>query len=207
MKNINKLQKIIFIIIIALIIAMGIYVLTIFIPNKKANTKIDKEETIKYDYTVYKRDSSLYKETFKDLKKVLDASEIDYNKYAEDVTKLFIIDFYTLNNKLSKDDIGGLQYIKSDFKDNFILNARNTIYKYIENNSDGKRNQELPEVSNVKTEKLEKGTYEIDKISYEAYILDMTFEYKKDLGYDTSAKFTLIKDGEKLYIVEESKMD
>ena len=70
MKNINKLQKIIFIIIIALIIAMGIYVLTIFIPNKKANTKIDKEETIKYDYTVYKRDSSLYKETFKDLKKV-----------------------------------------------------------------------------------------------------------------------------------------
>ena len=140
MKNINKLQKIIFIIIIALIIAMGIYVLTIFIPNKKANTKIDKEETIKYDYTVYKRDSSLYKETFKDLKKVLDASEIDYNKYAEDVTKLFIIDFYTLNNKLSKDDIGGLQYIKSDFKDNFILNARNTIYKYIENDSDGKRN-------------------------------------------------------------------
>ena len=184
MKNINKLQKIIFIIIIALIIAMGIYVLTIFIPNKKANTKIDKEETIKYDYTVYKRDSSLYKETFKDLKKVLDASEIDYNKYAEDVTKLFIIDFYTLNNKLSKDDIGGLQYIKSDFKDNFILNARNTMYKYIENNSDGKRNQELPEVSNVKTEKVGKGTYEIDKISYEAYILDMTFEYKKDLGYD-----------------------
>ena len=32
-----------------------------------------------------------------------------------------------------------------------------------------------------KTEKVEKGTYEIDKISYEAYILDMTFEYKKDL--------------------------
>ena len=36
-------------------------------------------------------------------------------------------------------------------KDNFILKAEDTIYKYVEDNSKGTRKQELPTVSKVST--------------------------------------------------------
>ena len=203
MKNINKLQKIIFIIIIALIIAMGIYVLTIFIPNKKANTKIDKEETIKYDYIVYKRDSSLYKETFKDLKKVLDASEIDYNKYVELISKMFIIDFYTLDNKLTNLNIGGVDFVHSSIVSNFKEKAKDTMYKYVESNVYGDRKQELPVVSSVNVDDITQKSFKYGKnIDSKAYYVKVSWSYKKDLGYETSKTLVFGHEDKKLALLQ-----
>lgn len=200
MKGLKKVQKIIGILMLILVCIIVIYGVFIFLPNKNNKQELEVEEEIKYGYITYKRDSKEYKEIFNKLKSVLEQDTIDYSKYAEYIGELFVMDFYTLDNKTNKNDVGGIQYLKEELKENFILNATNTMYKYIENSDD--RNTELPIVKGISSVIVTKGTYEIDKISYEAYIIDLTFDYEKDLGYDSTASITAIKDDEKLYIVE-----
>lgn len=199
MKKIGKIQKIILFLIIGIILAIGVYVLITFISNKKEDTVLTK---VKFGYSLYERDNELYKEIFEKLKTNLSEDTIDYNKYAEYMTELFVIDFYSLNNKTSKNDVGGLQYLKPSMKDNFILNATNTIYKYILNDSN--KNRELPEVSSIELTDIEESTFTIDKKEYSSYIVKLNWTYKKDLGYETSGTFTLIKEEEQLYIVEKN---
>lgn len=114
----------------------------------------------KYGYTLDENETALYKEEFEKLDKVLSAKDVNYEDYAKEISKLFIIDFYTLSNKLSKNDIGGTQFIKEDMRDNFIDQARSTFYKYVEVKSD-KRTQKLPEVSLIDDVKVENTTFVI----------------------------------------------
>ena len=51
-----------------------------------------------YDYKLEDRDSKLYKTYFNELKELLSKNNVDEEKYADLLTKLFIIDFYTLDN-------------------------------------------------------------------------------------------------------------
>ncbi|HOO68404.1 MAG TPA: hypothetical protein PLC53_03460 [Bacilli bacterium] len=197
MKKINKIQKILILLMLIIIIIVGIYVLNVFVLEK--NTSITEEETITYDYKLYERDNDLYREIFYKLKDLLDKEEINYDDYAEYITELFVIDFYTLNNKTSKSDVGGLQYLYPSIKDNFILNAENTIYKYI-----GIIKQ-LPEVSIIESDSIEESTYEINSVEYESYILKLNWSYVNDYDYDTTANFVVIKDNDQLYIVEGSQ--
>lgn len=202
MKGLGKIQKIILILILIIIAIMGIYaVVTIVLPNRNKGN-IVSEETIKYNYKLYKRDGDLYRDIFHNLKDTLEGNSIDYKEYAEYITELFVIDFYTLNNKISKDDVGGLQYIYGEMKDNFILNATDTIYKYVENNFNNNRNQDLPAVNKVELNSITTSKYKIGEVEYESYVVDLKWEYGSDLGYEESGIFTLIKDNDKLYIVE-----
>ena len=45
----------------------------------------------------------IYKTYFKELSKVLNEKTIDYTEYAKLISKLFVIDLYTLDNKLIPD--------------------------------------------------------------------------------------------------------
>lgn len=197
MKKIDKIKKIIGIIILLLIVVIGVYAVLIVLPNKGKGTEITEVEKIKFDYVQYSRDNNVYKDIFKNLKEELNKESIDYKKYAEYISKLFIIDLYTLNNKNSKNDIGGLQYLKEELKDNFILNASNTMYKYV-----GIDNTDLPEVNSVELVNIVDTKYSINSTEYSAYEVNLKWEYKKDLGYDKEGKLIVIKDGDKLYIVE-----
>lgn len=197
MKKIDKIKKIIGISILLLIVVIGVYAVLIVLPNKGKGTEITEVEKIKFDYVQYSRDNSVYKDTFKKLKEELNKESIDYKKYAEYISKLFIIDLYTLNNKNSKNDIGGLQYLKEELKNNFILNASNTMYKYV-----GIDNTDLSEVNSVELINIIDTKYSINSTEYSAYEVNLKWEYKKDLGYDKEGKLIVIKDGDKLYIVE-----
>jgi len=193
MKNIDKIKKFLRILMLLLIIAIIAYVIMIVLPKRNAvNEESDK---IKYDYVLYKRDNKLYKDIFNKLKDELD-DEIDYDKYAEYISELFVIDLYTLNNKSSKDDIGGLQFIYDSFKENFVLNISNTLYKYIAIQN------ELPEVNSIELISLDKVDYTINNKSYSGYEVSLKWGYVKDYGYDDKGIIILIKDGEKLYVVE-----
>ena len=182
-----------------LVISMVVYVVLILLPNKKTNMSPD--DTIKFGYTSYKRDTKLYKDTFDSLGKVLDKEPIDYEEYAKYLSELFIIDFYTLDNKNDKNDIGGIQFIYDDLKDNFILNASDTVYKYIKNITSSK-NRQLPVVSKINVSDISENTYKIENTEYSSYIVTLDWSYEKDYGYETSTKITLIKKDNKLFIVE-----
>ena len=197
MKKIDNVKKIVGISIILLIVFICIYAVFIIIPNKDTTSETKEVEKIKYGYIQYNRDNSLYKDIFNELKSELENETIDYKKYAEYISKLFIIDLYTLNNKNSKDDIGGIQYLKEEVKDNFILNASNTMYKYI-----GVDNTTLPEVNSIELVSISENKYIIGSSEYNSYDVSLKWDYKKDLGYDKTGKIVLIKDGEQLYIVE-----
>lgn len=199
MKKINKVQKVIGFMMLLLIISMVVYVVLILLPNKKNN--MSPEDTIKFGYISYKRDTKLYKDTFDSLGKVLDKEPIDYEEYAKYLSELFIIDFYTLDNKNDKNDIGGIQFIYDDLKDNFILNASDTVYKYIKNITSSK-NRQLPVVSKINVSDISENTYKIENTEYSSYIVTLDWSYEKDYGYETSTKITLIKKDNKLFIVE-----
>lgn len=162
--------------------------------------KLDSIEL--YGYTLSKNDTEIYKTYFKELSKVLNEKTIDYTEYAKLISKLFIIDLYTLDNKLASTDIGGLEFLHKDLKDNFKENMGSTLYNFVESNIDGKRTQELPIVKDVNVSNVFETKYTYNKTEYDAYIVSTDITYEKDLGYPKSMKLTIIKDNNILYIVK-----
>ena len=162
--------------------------------------KLDSIEL--YGYTLSKNDTEIYKTYFKELSKVLNKKTIDYTEYAKLISKLFVIDLYTLDNKLASTDIGGLEFLHKYLKDNFKENMGSTLYNFVESNIDGKRTQELPIVKDVNVSDVFETKYTYNKTEYDAYIVSTDITYEKDLGYPKSMKLTIIKDNNILYIVK-----
>ncbi len=187
--------------IIVLVVSSIIALMIIFKPNKEEEIKIIKSINT-YDYKLEENETKLYKDTFNELDGILSSEEVNYEDYAKCIAKLFIIDFYTLDNKLSKNDIGGTDFIKGEMRDNFIEEARSTFYKYLEQKEG--REQTLPEVSEILSVELENTsfTYSDKTVDDDAYKITIKWDYKEDLGYETEANMIIVKEGKKLYIVE-----
>ena len=162
--------------------------------------KLDSIEL--YGYTLSKNDTEIYKTYFKELSKVLNEKTIDYTEYAKLISKLFVIDLYTPDNKVASTDIGGLEFLHKYLKDNFKENMGSTLYNFVESNIDGKRTQELPIVKDVNVSDVFETKYTYNKTEYDAYIVSTDITYEKDLGYPKSMKLTIIKDNNILYIVK-----
>lgn len=192
--EINKLKKIIRIIMLVVVVLIAIYAIFVAIPSKK--NKDEGIENINNKYILYKRDSNLYKENFEKLRTILETSPVDNKEYAETIVKLFVIDFYTLDNKDENTDIGGLQYVHSNLKDNLVLNASSTMYKYI------KTTKELPRVKSITSVDTKETTYKISDKDYSAYAITINWEYDKDLGYEKQGTFIVVNDNGDLSIVE-----
>ena len=158
----------------------------------------------KYGYNLEDNKPKLYSTYFETLKKELNKEEVDQQKYAELIVKLFISDFYDLDSKITKNDIGGLQFIKSEALDNMVIKAKDTIYKYVENNVNKDRKQVLPKVKDivVETSFVDVNFIPDDKKDLVAYKVNVYWQYVKDLGYQDEAIFILLKNEKKLEIVE-----
>lgn len=203
-KKIKKKVKII-IALISLVMVLSI-IMAIYLLLKKSPT--DKPVKVvnsisEYGYQLTDNDPKLYKSLFKELETELKKDKVDYENYASLITKLFVIDFYDLESKIAKTDIGGLQFINPSIKDNFTIKAEETLYKYVENNLDDKRSQELPIVKSVRVKEIKATDYSYNSKDYqEAYEVNVTWEYVKDLGYETSAKMIIVREDKILSIME-----
>lgn len=191
----------IFVVISCFVVILGI---TLAVKQTKKNKEIEVVSSINnYNYILESNQTKIFKKYFKDLKKELNDGMIDEENYAKLVTKLFLIDFYTLSNKITNQDIGGVQFIHSTFQDNFKLKAKDTFYKYLQSNIYGTRNQELPTVKDVEIDYIEQTSFTYQEtIDNSAYQVNAKITYKKDLGYDTSKTIILVHEEEKLVIVE-----
>lgn len=183
-------------------------IITVYLLQTKKNNEEKKEIAIvdnieKYGYTLYDNKSEVYKNKFNELKEVLNQEEVNEEEYAQVLSELFAIDFYNLNNKVTNTDIGGLEFIHPIAKEEFTLAAKDTIYKYVESNVYGGRNQELPEVTAAEASLIENKKFESEKVSDEnAYEVQVDISYKKDLEYPTNITLTIVHNENKLYIVE-----
>lgn len=196
-------KKIVICIILIIVIILGVIVYKA-LPEKEEVPQVKVIRNIKeYDYSLNDNETELYKEEFDNLYNILDSDEVNYDEYAKCVAKLFIIDFYTLDNKLSKNDIGGSDFIKPVMRDNFIEEARSKFYKYLEVKSKN-RTQKLPVVSEITEVLLENTTftYSDKTVDENAYKVTISWNYKEDLGYEKETKMILVKEDKKLYIVE-----
>ncbi len=210
MKKVLKLNKnkvfyiIMGVLLFSVVAATGVKLFIDFRGNdeKEVVTKKKLDSLDVYGYTLDDLDTDTYKKYFNELREVLNKDDIDYKEYASVLTKLFVTDFYTLDNKITSSDIGGEEFVHSDVVDNFKLNAGDTMYNHVKNNVYGDRTQELPEVNSVSIESTEEVKYTYNKKEYEAYKVTASWDYVKDLGYEKNGVFYLIKDNNKLNIVE-----
>lgn len=195
----NNGGKIIILIIIILIVAGIIF----FHTRPKLVVVSVVNEIAGYNYKLESNATRLYKKYFNELDTELKDNEIDEENYAKLVSKLFIIDFYTLNNKVTNKDIGGIDYIHSMKKNEFISNASSTIYKYVKNNLYGTRKQKLPEVNNVEIISVENIVYKKDLLKDDkGYKVKAKIGYVKNLDYPKETELVLIHEDNKLAIVE-----
>ena len=115
------------------------------------------------------------------------------------------IDFvHTLNDKLANTDVGGIDFVHANAKTNFLEKAEDTVYKYVENDIYGNRDQQLPEVTEVTVEKVENIEYTIgtDFTDDSAYQVEVSLKYKEDMDYPTKATLIFVHEDNKLSLVE-----
>ncbi len=154
-----------------------------------------------YNYTLEDRDSELFNELFKELKTNLESGNVNEEEYAKTIAKLFIVDLYTINNKISKYDIGGLEYLYEGATNSFRAKVLDSIYKTVEDNSYKTRTQELPEVNNIEIDDINKNTYQMENQTFASYEISLSWNYKKDFGYDKKGIVIAVKKENKLHIV------
>ena len=156
----------------------------------------------KYGYVLKSNTTNLQKELFNELKTILNNDNINDDAYAKTISKMFVTDLYTLSNKVNKYDVGGTEYVLESGRDNFKVNVQDTLYKYLEDNSDGKRSQILPMVVSVSADEIRDTKYKIGDNESDAKKVSLTLSYNEDLGYDTKVTLILIKSDGKYYVVE-----
>ena len=200
----KKKYKVILIIIIILIVLLAASIVAVKLLSKSDNKDAVKvvDSIDEFGYTLDDRDTKLMKNTYNELKNVLSSDEINYEEYAKKLAELFVIDLFTMDNKVNRYDVGSTEYVYPDNVDNFKTNVEDTIYKSMENNSDGKRRQDLPEVSSITNSSVEGSTFLFGEDEYDSYVVSITWDYVDDLGYDDNATITLIESDNKLYVVE-----
>ena len=199
-------------IIVVVLVMIGVGVGAYFIyrnTNNKEDEILEYKELSNiegYGITLSENDTELYKKEYEALKENLTSGNINYEEYAKSVAKLFIIDLYTINNKINKYEIGGIELVLPDGRSNYSTNIDDTIYKYVEDNSHKTRNQELPEVKSVDVVDVKKSKFKIKATDteYESYVLNLKWDYVVDMGYDTKAEIIIINVDNKLYVVEKN---
>lgn len=198
----KKYKTLLIIIVICIIIIIGLLVIkNMKNEGVKNNVKV-VDSIVDFSYTLDERDTSLMKENYKELKKILKEKDINYEEYSQVIAKLFIIDLFTMDNKINKYDVGSLEYVYPETIDNFKLNIEDTIYKSMEDNTYDKRVQELPIVKSIEVIDTKTSTFKINEEELDSFIVTLNWEYEKDLGYDKEATITLIKENKKVYVVE-----
>lgn len=201
MKKKYKYPLIILILVIIIIIGLIVFKMFFTKSEVKNNVKVI-DSIVDFSYTLDERDTTLMKDTYKELKNVLKEKDINYEEYASILARLFVIDLFTMDNKINKYDVACLEYVYPDNVDNFKTNVEDTIYKTIEDNTYGKRTEKLSVVSSVNVTDVSTKTFKINEEEVPSYVVTLNWKYESDLGYDKNATITLVKKDKKLYVVE-----
>ena len=212
----KKKTKVFLIILLIIVLAVGGYfVYTRFLSTTP--TKIKKVDSIpKYGYTLKSNQPEEYRKMFNDLKEILAEDNVNKEAYAKKISQMFVYDFYSLDYKVAKTDIGGVEFVSPYVEKNFLDAAENEYYKYVESNIYGNRKQELPRVTKPVVDKIDQISYkytitkdnrDIEQTDTKAYQVTVTWEYTKskyqnDSEYQKDGVIVLINNNNKLDIVE-----
>ena len=201
----KKVKRFLWFLLLIILAGGGFYVYKTYyhkeeVKEAKVVNKIDK-----YGYNLKENKPEEYKKMFEELKEILEADEVDEEAYVKKISEMFVYDFYSLDYKSAKTDIGGVDFVYSEVLPNFLENAEDTYYKYVESNIYNNRKQTLPRVTNIEVGEVTQEGYEYLKESdSEAYKVPVTWEYTDDAfdKYQKEATLYFIHDDIKLSLVE-----
>lgn len=191
-------KGIILIIILFLFAGIGLYFYGTTLKEKGdiVNTTEVKETIEKYNYNLNDNVTNYYKQEFDKLKTLEDEKEI-----ASQVAKLYVIDLFSIDYKINKYEVTSSQYFYSDKRDMHTRKVIDNLYNTVEDNSYADRHQDLPEVVDVEVLSNNDDEYKLNDTAVKSYVVELKITYKKDLGYDTKSKVTLVKDTNNISVV------
>ena len=205
MKLKKKAKLIVIGIILIVIIGIASVAVIKFLPKEEKVKEVKVLKSIdEYGYHLKDNKTDKYKTLFKELEDILRAEKVDDEAYAKKLAEMFIYDFYSLNDKAAKTDVGGVEFIHPNAVENFLLNAEDTYYKYVESNIYNERKQELPTVSTVTIDSITPTEYAYNNEKHSGYEVKLSWSYtnEKFADYQKTATVILIKSEIKYYIVE-----
>ena len=210
MKLKKKVRRFLLVVlIIALIVVCAFLVKNMFFDKQEVKeTKVLK--TIdKYGYTLKDNKTKKYKKMFEELNEILTEDPVDEEDYVKKITEMFIYDFYSLDDKASKTDIGGVDFVHKDVLQNFLITAEDTYYKYVESNIYNNRQQRLPVVDDITIESINQDSFTIagGATDEKAYYVKVNWDYT-DTSFDSyqkSAELVFVHNDLRLDLVELQK--
>ena len=190
-------------VLLLILLVLGLGVIFFFQTRPKLQVVSVVSRIDGYDYYIESNATKIYKKYYEQLSEEIKDNKIDEEEYAKLISKLFSIDYYTLNNKITNKDIGGVQFIHSDLKESFIEESSKTVYKYVKENLYGTRKQKLPEVEDVDIVSIENIKYKNGSYKdNDGYKVKVNIKYSKAVGYPDTLELYLIHEDNKLVIVE-----
>lgn len=208
MKTKKKPKKIVIIISTIILVALIAVVAVVVVKNVNKEPEVKETKVLKsieaYGYDLKDNKTDTYKDMFKELEDILRADTVSDEEYVKKISEMFIYDFYSLNDKTAKTDIGGVDFVLPAALENFLVNAEDTYYKYVESNLYGERKQTLPTVDKVTITSCTPTEYVYGGTKYSAYEVKVTWTYTdtKFSDYQSSATLTFVKDDIKFYLAE-----
>ncbi len=203
-KKLKKGKLVVFLLIILFIVFGCVFMFKKKPKNVPVSVQTEVIDTIdSFDYQLNDNETEYYNELFNSLKDLLGNDDYDEEEYALLISKLFLTDFYDLNNKVMKSDVGGTQFVYSEYRSDFELGAIDSVYKYVQSNVYGDRKQELPIVKSIEKVDIYTDSFEYNyDIDYDAYYVTLNINYDVDLGYPSQVKLVLIHNDNKLEIAK-----
>lgn len=207
--KLKKKPKMILIAIATIIAVVAIVIIAVTIAKGSGNGKDVKEVKVlksieAYNYHLKENKDKKYKTMFEELEKILREENVSDEAYVKKIAEMFIYDFYSLNDKTAKTDVGGVDFVLPAGLENFLVNAEDTYYKYVESNIYGERKQELPMVDTITVESATATEYVYAGKKYNAYEVKVNWTYteEKYASYQNKATLIFVKDDIKFYLAE-----
>lgn len=205
-KRISKSKVCVLLALIILLVLGGVLAFKKLSANSSKKKAKNISEIKGYGYVLKDNATAYYKKLFKELSDVLNKKNVDENKYMQLISKMFVADFFNLDNKISKNDVGGKQFVYANYQSDFEKFAMDSMYKSVESNVYGNRKQTLPVVNEVELKNTTNEAYKYGQnTDSNAYVVNFEIEYAKDLGYQKSGSLKIIHNDKKLEIVSMSE--
>lgn len=188
-----------------LVIALAVVLIINFKPQKQTVKEVKVLKSIdEYGYELKDNKTKKYKALFKELEDILRADEVNDEEYAKKIAEMFVYDFFSLEDKAAKTDVGGVEFVHPDAVANFLENAEDTYYKYVESNIYGERKQDLPAVDQVTVDSIEATEFAYKQTMHPGYEVRLSWTYtnEKFESYQKTAIVILIKSDIKYYVVQ-----
>ena len=134
-----------------------------------------------YSYTLRANCTDIQFEYFQELIAAVEkenTEEGDPKEIVQALVKSYVSDFYTWSNKEGVYDVGGSYYIYSGTRPNFLSDARDYFYHYINYYIDKYGQENLLEVQEVTINGVEKtAEFEVDGMKNDCYYVDASWTY------------------------------